>query len=85
MKAGVMQITMPMLARLLHLPEGVRVLAIEQSLQHRVQDKFEVVLEGVGLPEAPEGNPIPWVNCKIHTEWCSQDERVHVTHSEITE
>ena len=83
MNAVEVQISLPVLHKLLHLPADVYLTKVSQTYQEQVEERFSVVAEGPGLSEVGPGQEIPWGNIIIHTEWCNTEERVHIVSGEV--
>lgn len=83
MNAVEVQISLPLLHELLHLPADVYLTKVSQTYQEQVDQRFSVVAEGPGLLEVGNRQDIPWGNIIVHTEWCNTEERVHIVSGEV--
>ena len=61
MKAGIIQVSAELLAAMLHLPEGSRILHITIGDRPGHGRYFEVMVEADSMPEVPDGAMIPVV------------------------
>lgn len=67
MRAGRIQVSMALLANLLNLPEGSKIIRVSDSNVSYVQ-AFEIIVRHPSLPEAVEGAMIPEVGFTVTRE-----------------
>ena len=83
MNAVEVQISLPVLHKLLHLPADVYLTKVSQTYQEQVDQTFSIVAEGPSLSKVGNRHYIPWGTIIIHTEWCNTEERVHIVSGEV--
>ena len=83
MNEGILEINFTVLKQILRLPQDAMLLKVRQSWEQEKRGVFEVLVSAPNLQETLPGDALPWVRCRINTEFCKQDEIVHIVGSTI--
>lgn len=83
MNEGILEISLAVLKKILKLPQDATFLKVRQSWEQEKRGVFEVLVSAPNLKKIYPGEALPWVRCSINTEFCKQDEIVHIVGSTI--
>lgn len=84
MRAGEVRINFQLFMDLLHLPKDTEILGVECNSSDRLNDSFRVIFSSPECPEVIPGGVPMWVNCTVRTEFCQNEERMHIVEGHIT-
>ena len=84
MNRAIIHCSLPLIQKLLKLPEDVKLIRVRQTWEQQETGQFEILVEAPTLPETHPGQVYPWADVIIHTEFCREDEISHIVKGEIT-
>ena len=83
MNAKIINISLDLLAKVLHMPAGIKIIGVNKELsQPRL---VELLVESPDLPEVREYERIPQADLILQLGYCKACNDTHIVKSEITD